>query len=256
MVPLLHARRLVVSVPGRVLCQKLSFEVFPGQCWGILGPNGAGKSSLLYVLAGLAIPESGEVLLDGRSMDKFPRSRIAQRVGVLFQEQSDPFPATVLETALIGRHPHLKRWQWESERDIQLVRDGLARVGLASLETRQVATLSGGERQRLAIAALLAQEPCLALLDEPVSHLDIGYQIEMLDLVTAQLCNEDAAVVMVLHDINLAVRYCDHLLLLFPGGEVLCGALEEVLDLDRLKRLYGHPMMSLDGPYGPVFLPA
>ena len=256
MTPLLCTRRLNLSVPGKPLCRELELQVRPGQCWGILGPNGAGKSSLLHVLAGLVSPDSGVVLLEGHPIETLPRREVARRVGVLFQEQSDPFPATVLETALTGRYPFLDRWRWESEQDLRLVHHRLSQVGLAAMATRQVSTLSGGERQRLAVATLLVQQPSLSLLDEPVSHLDVKHQIEVLDLVTTELREKERAVVMVLHDVNLAARYCDHLLLLYPGGEAWHGETGEVLDVQRLSRLYGHPMTTLEGPRGAVYLPA
>ena len=256
MTPLLCTRRLNLSVPGKPLCRELELQVRPGQCWGILGPNGVGKSSLLHVLAGLVSPDSGVVLLEGHPIETLPRREVARRVGVLFQEQSDPFPATVLETALAGRYPFLDRWRWESEQDLRLVHQRLSQVGLAAMAARQVSTLSGGERQRLAVATLLAQQPSLSLLDEPVSHLDVKHQIEVLDLVTTELREKERAVVMVLHDVNLAARYCDHLLLLYPGGEAWHGETEEVLDVQRLSRLYGHPMTTLEGPRGAVYLPA
>ncbi len=256
MTPLLATRNLTLSVPGRRLCERLELELFSGECWGILGPNGVGKSSLLHVLAGLRSPESGEVLLEGRSMTGLPRRTIARQVGVLFQEYSHPFPGTVLETALMGRYPYLERWQWESEKDVRLAQERLEQVGLMPMASRQVSTLSGGERQRLAVATLLVQQPRLLLLDEPVNHLDLHHQIKVLDLVTRELSLREAAVVMVLHDVNLATRYCDHLLLFFPGGEVCHGRTEEILDAESLARLYGHPVTVLDGPRGKVYLPA
>ncbi len=255
MIPLLKTIHLQVAIGPRMLCRDLGFEVLPGQCWGVLGRNGVGKSCLLHTLAGLSSPASGSVLLAGEPVSTLPRKQIAQRVGVLFQQQSDSFPATVMQSALTGRHPYLGRWQWESEEDIELVHEKLALLGLESMVEREVTTLSGGERQRLAIATLLVQQPELLLMDEPTNHLDINYQIRVLDLLSGMCAHGGAAVVMVLHEVNLAIRYCDHLLLLFPDGEALHGRRERILDAEILARLYGHPMVALDGPHGPIYIP-
>ncbi len=254
--PRLKTSCLRVAIGEKMLCRNLDLEILPGQCWGILGPNGVGKTTLLHTLAGLFPPVAGTLLLNGKAMTELPRRQVARQIGMLFQQQSDPFPSTVMEAALTGRHPWLGRWQWESEEDMELVRDKLALVGLESMAARQVSTLSGGERQRLAIATLLAQQAEILLLDEPINHLDVNYQIGVLELLTGTLRQGQAAVIMVLHDINLAIRYCDHLLLLFPGGESVCGSTEKILDPEVLGRLYQHPMMILDSPNGPVYLPA
>jgi iron complex transport system ATP-binding protein len=128
-------------------------------------------------------------------------------------------------------------------------------VELDGLEQRQVSTLSGGERRRLALATLFTQNPQLFLLDEPTNHLDPHHQIELLSLLGQQVTNNDRASLMILHDINLATRFCDHLLLLFGEGETLYGPSNEVLNTDTLSRLYGHPVISVEGPNGPAFLP-
>lgn len=178
----LAARQLVVEVGGRRVIDGLDLNVAAGECLGILGRNGAGKSTLLTTLAGLRPPAQGEVLLAGTPYPQLnPRAAALQR-GWLGQFQQDPFGASVLETALAGRHPHLGRWDWESAADAAKVREALSLLGLAGMEQRQVHTLSGGERQRLALATLLVQAPGVYLLDEPLSHLDLNHQMAVLRL--------------------------------------------------------------------------
>jgi len=161
----------------------------------------------------------------------------------------------VLETALAGRHPHLGRWQWESATDITIAETALARVGLAGLEQRALDTLSGGERRRLSLASLITQDPALLLLDEPTNHLDPHQQIHLLQLLAEQAHAGARGLLMILHDANLASRFCDHCLLLFGAGESLAGPTGSVLTGDNLARLYGHPMAVLAGPHGAVFVP-
>ena len=253
--PLLGTQALDVAIAGNPICSELDLEIRAGQCWGVLGRNGAGKTTLLLTLAGLRPAQQGEIRLDGESLHNLPRRRIARRLGVLFQDYSDPFPATVLETALIGRHPHLGRLDWESARDLSLAREALRQVGLEDFEQRPVGTLSGGERRRLAIATLLTQDPALALLDEPVNHLDLNFQIRMLDQLSQRAKRDGGAVMMVLHDVNLAHRFCDRLLLMFGNGETQQGPASEIATEANLERLYDHPVTTVAGPRGPVMVP-
>jgi iron complex transport system ATP-binding protein len=167
----------------------------------------------------------------------------------------DAFPATVLETALVGRHPHLGRWDWEGAADAAIARGNLAAVGLAGLEQRDVQTLSGGERQRLAIAALLTQRPALYLLDEPTAHLDLNHQMALLDLVARYAGECGAGFAIVLHDVNLALRYCHRSLLLFGDGSWREGAMDEVLNSESLGELYGHPLKELHDGTRKLFVP-
>ena len=209
----LACRGLTLVIGRRTLVAGLDLDVGAGECWAIVGPNGAGKTTLVATLAGLLVPASGEIAYDGTPLARLgPRERALRR-GYLPQDTVDFFPATVLaredrqsgvlgksvdlggsriikkkkelETALIGRHPHLARWQWESGADIVRARDALAAFGLEGLDARDVRTLSGGERRRLALAALVAQDPEILLLDEPSSHLDLGQRVAALDVVTA-----------------------------------------------------------------------
>lgn len=245
---------LVINIPGRPDGRALTFPVQAGERWGVLGPNGAGKTTLLMTLAGLRSARGGEVQLKGDALGALPRSTIARRVGVVFQEHHDGFPATVIETALMGRHPHLRAWAMEGADDYALATAALARVDLQDLRDRSVQTLSGGERQRLAFATLLTQAPDVFLLDEPTNHLDLHHQIALLELIVSETARGHAAV-MAMHDLNLAARYCSHILLLFPGGEACWGPAANMLTLPALESLYGHPLASgtVDGL--PVFLP-
>lgn len=253
--PLLECRGLTVSVAGTLVCQGLDLILLPGRRLGVLGGNGVGKTTLLHTLAGLRPPAAGRVLLDGQPLAALPRNRVARRLGLLPQDHEDAFPATVLETALIGRHPHVSRWGWESARDLAVARSALAEVGLAALEERSVQSLSGGERRRLGLATLLAQDPALWLLDEPTNHLDLAHQIRLLERLARRVTEQGRAWVMVTHDPSLVARFCDRALLLFGDGETLAGDCRELLDEARLSRLYGHPLRRLEGPRGPVFTP-
>jgi iron complex transport system ATP-binding protein len=252
--PLLAARGLAVTIAGNRVCSGLELAVGPGECWAILGRNGAGKTTLLHTLAGLRAAAAGSIELDGRPLASFAPRDVARLRGVLPQDDSDAFPATVLETVLVGRHPHLSRWQWEGVNDIRIAREALVAADMGGTEARDVRTLSGGERRRVALAALLAQQPKLFLLDEPSSHLDLSHQIGLLDRLVSTVRADGRALVMVVHDVNLALRYCDQALLL-SGGEALAGPASSLLTAERLSGLYGVPLRALAGPRGRVFAP-
>jgi iron complex transport system ATP-binding protein len=254
--PVLETRGLKVVIGGRDVCAGLDLALHPGECLAVLGRNGAGKSTLLSVLAGLRPAEAGEVLLGGASYATLGPRESAKRRGWLGQNRDDAFAATVLETVLIGRHPHLGRWEWESEKDEDIAREMLVAVGLAGFEERQVHTLSGGERQRLAIATLLTQQAPLCLADEPLTHLDLNHQIAVLDLFAARAREADTGWIMVLHDPGLAARYCERALLLFGDGSHLQGASDDVIDAGTLGRLYAHPLTEIRAEGRRWFIPA
>jgi iron complex transport system ATP-binding protein len=246
---------LTLAMGSRRLAAGLDFEVRAGQCWAIVGPNGAGKTTLVAALAGLLVPVSGEIAYDGVPLGQLGARERALLRGYLPQDSVDFFPATVLETALIGRHPHLARWQWESEADIARARDALAAFGLEGFEGRDVRTLSGGERRRLALAALLAQEPGIFLLDEPSSHLDLGQQIAALGVVTALARDRGNAVVMVLHDLHLAIRFADHAIAM-GGGSARAGAAADILTASALSELFGHRLVRVGEGAARTFVPS
>ncbi len=243
---LLSTRGLDVAIAGRTLVRDLDIRVDSGETLAILGRNGSGKTTLLHTLAGLRPPSCGGVELCGKQYLAHGPRAAARLRGLLAQTQSDAFPASVLETALIGRHPHLGRWAWESASDERIARDALSAVGLQDLEGREVHTLSGGERQRLGIATLLTQQPLLYFLDEPLAHLDLAHQIAILELTRRYAAACGAAFVVVLHDMNLALRYCRRTLLLFGDGRWQEGTSEEVLTAESLSELYGHPLRELN----------
>ena len=250
----LRCHNLWVKVADRTLCRELELVLEPGQFWGLLGPNGCGKTLLLHTLAGLRPAAQGQILLDHRRLDTLPRRRVAQRLGLLFQETPPSLPATVLETVVTGRHPHLRPWHWEQPADFAIAHSALRDVALEGFEHRDATSLSGGERQRVAIATLLVQEPTIYLLDEPTNHLDLAHQLQIMGLFR-ELANQGRGVLASLHDLNLALRFCDHLILL-RDGEPISGPTDCVGNAPNLSRLYGHPLEALAGPAGPVMVPA
>ena len=242
---LFSCRDLRVDVSGRTLVDGLSFELRPGELLAILGQNGAGKTLTLHTLAGLRHPAAGQVLLHGHDVVSASRSETARALALLPQHVEDIFPATVLDTALIGRHPHIARFQWETSQDIAITEAALDAVGLGELVHRDVLTLSGGERRRLAIAQVLTQQPDVYLLDEPTNHLDPQHQLDTLRLFRGK-ADAGASIVASLHDVNLAVRYADRCLLLYGNGRWDIGETAEVLDEFRLSELFATRMEALD----------
>jgi len=239
--PLIEARGLMLAVGTRRLVADFSWRAGAGEFWCVLGANGAGKTTLLRALAGLLVPMRGEVLIKGRPLEEWQRHALALERGFVAQHAHDAFDAGVLETALIGRHPHLDPWAWESKADVAAARAVLARVGLQGYEARSVKTLSGGERQRVSLATLLLQDPRICLLDEPTSHQDVAQQAAVSTLLRA-LAGEGRVVIAALHDINLAARHATHALLLDGAGTVSAGPIAQMLSAENLSRIYRHPM--------------
>jgi iron complex transport system ATP-binding protein len=247
------ASGLSVAIAGRTLVRSLELAASAGTVTCVLGRNGAGKTLTMHTLAGLRPACEGQVVLDGTALSEWPARSLARRIGLLTQTTEDPFPSTVLETVLIGRHPHIGFWQWESEDDRRIASSALAAVGLLELADRDVATLSGGERRRVAIATLLAQDPAVYLLDEPINHLDPHHQLDVLGLMRAR-AQAGRAVVMSLHDAGLAARFSDHALLLFGDGEWLAGPTAEVLTEETMTRLYGVTLREIRWAGGRTFV--
>jgi len=251
--PLLDIEALDVTIGEVTVVRGLTLQLQRGQSLGILGPNGIGKTTLLKTLAGLHRPDRGRLSIDGRTLAEWPRRELARRLGMLLQHTRYAFEATCRDTALVGRHPHLGLLQHESARDRDLARRALADVGLADFAQRSCMTLSGGESRRLALATLLVQDPVLMLLDEPTNHLDPAHQLAVLDVIFKQISQHDRAAVMALHDANLAACYCSHVLLIHGQGEWALGRSEDLLEAERLSRLYGCPIRCVSDGDQDVF---
>jgi iron complex transport system ATP-binding protein len=252
--PLLEARGLTVTAGHRRLVAELDLALMPGEALAVLGPNGVGKTLTLQTLAGLRKPAAGEIIIDGRTLAAWPRRTLARRLGLLPQGTEDPFPATVMEEALIGRHPHLGFWQWESPEDLAIARQALTDVDLAGLEERLLDTLSGGERRRLAVATLLVQNPAVWLVDEPTNHLDPQHRLAVMRLLSAR-AGDGRAVVVTLHDVNLAAGWCDRCLMLFGDGSWELGPAAAVLTEAAISRLYRMPVRRVEFEGRALFLP-
>jgi iron complex transport system ATP-binding protein len=253
---MLSCYNVTVTIGGRVLVRDLSLELRPGETVALLGPNGVGKTLTLLTLAGLRRAAAGDVQLDGSPVHGQPRRQVAQRLGMLLQEDQNAFPATVLQTALLGRYPYLGPWLAETAADIAIAREALACVDLAGMEAREAATLSGGERRRLALARLLAQATPTLLLDEPVNHLDPCHQGRILRHLRSLAEVRHRAVLMSLHDAVLAGRYATRVVLLFGDGRWACGPARELLTATNLRALFGTTYEAYTGPDGTVLLPA
>ena len=235
--PRLATDKLTVGVPDRVLVEGLDAAFFAGDFVAILGKNGAGKSLLLRTLAGLRDPASGSVAIDGAALSTLSRREVAKRIAWLPQTTEDVFPCTVYETALMGRHPHIELLGTASRNDHDIARAALSELDIDDLAERDIATLSGGERRRLTIAQALTQTPETFLLDEPSNHLDPKHQLSVCELF-AKRAEHGAAVVSVLHDVNLASRFATRVLLLFGDGTWRLGNSRDVLTIENLSALF------------------
>jgi len=251
---LLSTTKLSINIGSIQVCDNLNIECKPGEVWGILGRNGKGKTTLLHTLAGLRSEQSGDIFIKQKNINELSRKEIAQQLGVLLQHHEDSFPSSVIETVITGRHPHINQWQWESDNDWKIAHHALETVQLSQLSERPINQLSGGERQRVSIATLITQNPDIMLLDEPNSHLDLKYQIQLLDYLCQLSKTQQKTVLMTLHDLNLAARYCDKLILLLGNGKALIGDSNELLSENNLRELYDYPISRLESADYPVFI--
>jgi len=231
----------------------LDLATKPGRVLGLIGPNGTGKTTLLRLLYGALRSPTGEVSVDGVRLGDLSARETARRLAVVVQEAGSDTALTAGELVLLGRLPHLSTFQRAGDRDHAVAEEALARVGALHLGHRPFDALSGGERQRVLIARALAQKATHLLLDEPTNHLDIRYQHELLELVH----DLDTTTVVVLHDLNLAARYCDDLVLLGSDALAAAGPVDTVLRAEVLEPVYsiGVRRLDLDGEIHLLFRP-
>lgn len=254
--PRLAARGIRVGYGGRTVIDGLDVEIPSGVVTTIIGPNGCGKSTLLRTLTRLLKPAGGAVVLDGEDIASLRTRDVAKKLGLLPQTPVAPEGLTVSDLVARGRHPH-QSWlrQWSSD-DADIVRRALALTGVADLADRPVDSLSGGQRQRVWISMTLAQGTDLLLLDEPTTYLDLAHAIDVLDLVD-DLHESGCTVVMVLHDLNLATRYSDNLVVMREGSVLAQGHPRDVITAELLDEAFGLRAMVIDDPVGdrPLIVP-
>jgi iron complex transport system ATP-binding protein len=235
----LELRNLSAGYGARPILRGVGLSVAGGEVLALAGPNGAGKSTLIRVVSGVLPATAGEAMLDGLSLLRLPPNELARRVAVVPQMIHLPEAYTVGELVLMGRTPHLGRWAGESKHDCEVAWAAMGAAGVAELSERRVGELSGGEQQRVVLARALAQEPQVLLLDEPTAHLDLKYQVDVLELVHALARERGLAVLMTLHDLNQAALYADQVALLQQGAVVAQGTPAEVFSSELLSRVYG-----------------
>ncbi|RKY85183.1 ABC transporter [candidate division KSB1 bacterium] len=216
----------------------ITFEVNEGEVLGVIGPNGSGKTTLLRCINMALKPKVGTVFIDGENILELDRKDIAKKIAVVPQNSTIRFPFTLFDIVLMGRTPHLGRLDRETPEDIEIAKKAMKITKTLHLADRLIDEVSGGERQRVIIARALTQEPKILLLDEPTLHLDINHQLEILELIKKLARKNKLIVILTSHDLNLASRYCDRLVLLNTGRIYSIGKPQNVLTRDNIKEVY------------------
>ncbi|MGW4636691.1 ABC transporter ATP-binding protein [Nocardia sp. NPDC004415] len=244
----LRAEKVRLGYKGNTISDQLSVDIPDGKFTVIIGPNACGKSTLLRALARLLPPDSGQVLLDGKPVTDYPAKELARQVGLLPQTSTAPDGIRVADLVARGRYPHqtlLRQW---SRTDEEAVAEAMAATGVAELSARPVEELSGGQRQRVWISMVLAQQTPIILLDEPTTYLDIAYQIQLLDLCRSLQRDSGRTVVAVLHDLNHAFRYADHLIAMRDGRVVASGLPSEIVTAELVREVFSLRCRIVDDP--------
>lgn len=241
---------LQVSYDDTPALRGVTFQVERGEFVALVGPNGSGKSTVLRTITNLVKPRSGQVKVDGIPVARYRPDALARIVSVVRQEEPLDFEFTVEEIVTLGRIPHLRRFEREGPNDRRIIREALELTGLSELANRSVVEISGGERQRVGFARALAQAPEILLLDEPTAHLDLRYQIGMLDLLQDLCRKQGLTVVIVMHDLNLAAQYSRRMLLLDKGRLSRSGPPQQILTSEVIREVYGIEASITPHPIG------
>ncbi len=234
---LLYGESLFVTRNDQPILQDVDIVLERGEMLGLIGPNGAGKSTLLRLLAGVIESDTGSLSLNGTPISSVPRSERARRIAYLPQLSEIAWPMSVERIVALGRTPHLEPWQAPGQEDRKLIERVICQTDLLALRHRAFNTLSGGEQTRVLLARALVTEPDILLADEPVSALDPAHQLDVMTLLSEH-CEAGHAVIVVLHDLNLAAHYCQRLQLLYEGSTLADGEVEAVLSEENLMRAY------------------
>lgn len=245
---MLQVNHLSKSYNEAKVLEDIQFSVRKGEFFGILGPNGSGKSTLLKLISAVEKASSGEILMDGKPIEKYSRKQLSRSLAVLQQESLPPVNFTVREVVEMGRYPYQNWLGEEKEEQADIVDSILNKLRLVELQDRSLQFLSGGERQRVALGKVMAQQPQLLLLDEPTTYLDIGYQIQMMDRVKAWQNETNMTVVAVLHDLNLAAIYCDRMLMIHNGKVARIGTPSEIIQSQLIEQVYGTTPIIVEHP--------
>lgn len=244
-----------VSLAGQPILRGIDLEVHSGEVVGLLGGNGAGKTTLVRVASGVLNPDAGSIKLAGRALDSYSRRELAQQIAVVPQDLHVPFPFRAGEIVLMGRAPYQSWYGFESREDVECAREAMAILGIEHLINRSILDLSGGERQLVLVARALAQESPWLLLDEPTAFLDLRHRVTALRVIRERAARGHGALV-VSHDLSLASRVCDRLVLLCDGEIVAQGAPEEVLTPARVLEVFGIEVQVIASPEGaPIVIP-
>lgn len=234
----LKVKDLKFGYEEKIVLDKVSFKIEKGKFVSIIGPNGSGKSTLLKTLNNIYHPWEGKVYIDGNDINNFKKKELAKKIALVPQDTNIDYEFTVEEIVFMGRHPHKGRFQKEDKDDYEIIEEALEMTNTKHLRDRMITEISGGERQRVIIAKALAQNPSIILLDEPTSHLDINHQIETLNLLKKLNRHKGTTIILVIHDINLGVRYSDEIIMLNGNKILSIGSPEKVITKENIELAY------------------